>query len=190
MLRLEEMVGLEVISSDAKVLGTVEGLNVDTDNWRCGALRIIVTKGQEASLGMKKPLFGSARVAFAPEKVETVKDVVKMKEPLTKLAQSVIDPSSLPVSGGQMVSKRVVSSNGKEIGIVESLYFEPDANWRVSFLEVEVEKEAFNEMKLKKAVFKKRTVRLPTALVGTVGDLVILNTSEEELGRILEKSPR
>jgi sporulation protein YlmC with PRC-barrel domain len=190
MLRLEELVGLEVLSSDAKVVGTVEGVNVDTDNWRCGALRIILTKGIEANLGVKKPLFGAARIAFAPDKVETVRDVIKMKEPVTKLAQSVIDPSRLPTTGGHLVYKRVVSNNGKEIGVIESLYFEPDANWRVSFLEVEVEKEAFQDMKLKKTVFKKRTVRLPTSLIGTVGDLVMLNTSEEELGRILEKTPR
>lgn len=190
MQRLEELVGLEVLSSDAKVVGSVEGVNVDTDNWRCGALRIIVTKGMEANLGVKKPLFGAARIAFAPEKVETVRDVVKLKEPLAKLAQSVIDPSRLPIGGGHLVYKRVISNNGREIGIIESLYFEPDANWRVSFLEVEVDKEAFQDMKLKKAVFKRRTVKLPTSLVGTVGDLVMLNTSEDELGRILEKSPR
>jgi hypothetical protein len=60
----------------------------------------------------------------------------------------------------------------------------------VAFIEVEVGKEAFNDMKLKKGVLKKREVKLPTSLVGTVGDLIMLNTSEEELGRILEKSPR
>ncbi len=182
--------GLEVLSSDAKLIGTVEGVNVDTENWRCGAVRIIVNKGVEQGLGVKKPLFGAARVAFAPERIETVADVVKLKDPLAKLGQSAIDPSSLPVTGGHLVYKRVVSNNGREIGFIESMFFEPEADWRVSFLEVEVEKEAFQEMKLKKAVFKKRDVRLPTSLVHTVGDLVMLNTSLDELGRILEKSPR
>jgi sporulation protein YlmC with PRC-barrel domain len=190
MLRLEEIMGLEVLSSDAKVIGTVEGVSVDTDNWRMGALKIVVTKGMEGSLNVKKPLFGAARTAFPSEKVDTVRDVVKMKDPLAKLAQYVIDPSLLTRTAGDLVNKRVVSNNGREVGVTESLYLEPEAAWRVAYLEVEVEKEAFNEMKLKKGVFKKREVKLPTSLVGTVGDLIMLNTSEEELGRILEKSPR
>jgi sporulation protein YlmC with PRC-barrel domain len=190
MLRLEDIIGIEVLSSDAKVVGTVEGVAVDTENWRVGALKIMITKGVEAKLNVKKPLFGAARTAFHTDKVDSIKDVVKLKEPLTKLAQFIIDPSVLPTGAGDLVNKRVVSNNGREIGITESLYLEPEANWRVAFIEVEVEKEAFNDMKLKKAVLKKREVKLPTSLVGTVGDLIMLNTSEEELARILEKSPR
>ena len=189
MLRLEDIIGIEVLSSDAKVVGTVEGVAVDTENWRVGALKIMITKGVEANLNVKKPLFGAARTAFHTDKVDSIKDVVKLKEPLTKLIQFTIDPSVLP-NTGDLVNKRVVSNNGREIGISESLYLEPEASWRVAFIEVEVGKEAFNDMKLKKGVLKKREVKLPTSLVGTVGDLIMLNTSEEELGRILEKSPR
>jgi sporulation protein YlmC with PRC-barrel domain len=190
MLRLEDIIGIEVLSSDAKVVGTVEGVAVDTENWRVGALKIMITKGVEANLNVKKPLFGAARTAFHTDRVDSIKDVAKLKDPLTKLAQFTIDPSVLPTSAGDLINKRVVSNNGREIGITESLYLEPEASWRVAFIEVEVEKEAFNDMKLKKAVLKKREVKLPTSLVGTVGDLIMLNTSEEELGRILEKSPR
>jgi len=187
---LEEIIGLEVLSSDAKVLGTVEGVGVDTECWRIGALKVVVAKGVEASLGVKKPLFGAARVAFPVEKVETVGDVAKMKEPMGKLGQSVIEPSLLPMTAGDLVGKRVVSNNGREVGVTESLILEPEANWKVAFIEVEVEKQAFQEMKLKKGVFKRREVKLPTSLVGTVGDIIMLNTSEDELARILEKSPR
>lgn len=190
MLRLEEIIGLEVLSSDAKVLGTVEGVGVDSENWRVGALKVAVTKGMEPNLRVKKPLFGAARIAFPSEKVESVRDVVKMKEPLAKLPPFVIDPGMIPMSAGDLVNKRVVSNNGREIGITESLYLEPEAGWKITFVEVEVEKEAFRDMKLKKAAFKRREVKLPTSLIGTVGDLIMLNTSEEELGRILEKSPR
>jgi sporulation protein YlmC with PRC-barrel domain len=190
MLRLEEIIGLEVLSSDAKLVGTVESVGVDTESWHAGALKIIVTKGMEASLGVKKPLFGAARIAFPSDKVESVKDVVKMKEPLAKMVQYAIDSVLLTITAGHLVNKRVISNDGREIGVTESLYLEPDASWRVAFLEVEVAKDALRDMKLKKGTFKKREVKLPTSLVGTVGDLVMLNTSEDELGRILEKSPR
>jgi sporulation protein YlmC with PRC-barrel domain len=190
MLRLEEIIGIEVLSSDAKVMGAVEGVGVDTENWRIGALKVVVTKGVEAALGVKKPLFGAARVAFPVEKVETVGDVVKMKDPLSKLGPSAIDPSQLPITAVHLVGKRVVSNNGREIGIAGSLLMEPTANWKVPFLEVEVAKDAFQEMKLKKGVLKRRQVKLPTSLVGTVGDIIMLNTSLDELARILEKSPR
>jgi len=92
MLRLEEIIGLEVLSSDAKLVGTVESVGVDTESWHVGALKVIVTKGMEASLGVKKPLFGAARIAFPSDKVESVKDVVKMKEPLAKMAPSEGNP--------------------------------------------------------------------------------------------------
>jgi sporulation protein YlmC with PRC-barrel domain len=54
MSGLEFIVGKEVISADAKIIGTVEGIAVDVDNWKVPAIRMSVRKGIEASLNLKR----------------------------------------------------------------------------------------------------------------------------------------
>ena len=190
MLRLEEILGREVLSTDAKLVGTVEGIGLDTQEWKVGALKVSVAKGVEPILNVRKPMFGAARAAFPTEKVESVRDVIKMKEPLNKLAVFIIDHTQIPVNASDLINRRVVSSKGSELGVNESMFIEPEAGWKIPFLELDVDREAFRDMKLKKGAFKGREVKLPTSLVQTVGDMIMLNTHGEDLARILQHTPR
>lgn len=190
MLRLEDIVGLEVLTSDAKVIGNVEGVGVNTEDWHAHTLRIVLRKGMEEALGVKKPMFGAARIALGTHKVLSVRDLVKLGEPLAKLREAVIDAAAVPFTAGDMINRRVVCEKGREIGVTGSLYFDPEGGWRIPYIEVEVYRETFKEMDLKKARLRRREVKVPTSLIHTVGDMVMLNTSEEELGRILEHTPR
>ncbi|MEM0449591.1 MAG: PRC-barrel domain-containing protein [Methanomassiliicoccales archaeon] len=190
MLRLDEIIGLEVLTSDAKLLGNVEGVAVDTQDWHARALRITLKKGNEENVGVRKPLFGAARIAIDVSKVSSVRDVIKLRESILKLKELLIDIDAVPFSAGDIINRRVVCAKGREIGITSSLYFDPEGGWRIPFFEVEMYRDAFKEMDLKKAKLKRREVKIPTSLISTVGDLIILNTSEEELRRILELTPK
>jgi len=190
LLRLDEIVGLEVLSADANIVGNVEAIGVDTEEWYARALKIALRKGLEEAAGVKKPLFGQARFALDMKYVESVRDMIKLKEPLSALKTLVIDPDHVPRWASELLYRRVVCNKGREIGVTGTIFVESEGGWRIPFIEVEMDKDIFSEMNLKKATFKKREVKVPTSLIGTVGDLIMLNTSEDELARILEKTPR
>ena len=190
LLRLDEIVGLEMLSSDAKIIGNVEAVGVDTEEWTARALRVALKKGLEEVAGLKKPLFGQARFGIDTKNVKSVRDVVTLKEPQDKLKGMIFEPSHIPRYAGEVVYKRVVCCKGREIGVTGTVYIDPDGGWKIPFIEVEMDKEVFNEMNLKKSIFKRREVKVPTSLIGTVGDLIMLNTGEDELARIIEKTPR
>jgi sporulation protein YlmC with PRC-barrel domain len=190
LLRLDDIVGLEVLSSDAKIVGNVEAVGVDTEEWNARALKIALRKGLEQVVGVKKPLYGQVRFALETKHVESARDVVKLGQPLSALRTLVIDPEQVPRWASELLYRRVVCCKGREIGITGTLFIDPDGGWHIPFIEVEMDKEVFSEMNLKKAMFKKREVKVPTSLIGTVGDLIMLNTSENELARILQNTPR
>lgn len=190
LLRLDEIIGLEVLSSDAKIVGNVEAVGVDTADWYAPALKVALAKGLEETAGVKKPLFGQVRFALETKNVHSVKDMVRLEHPIDRLRSMVVDVSHVPRWASELLYRRVVCAKGREIGVTGTIFIDADGGWKVPFVEVEMYKEVFTEMQLKKAIFKKREVKLPTSLIATVGDLIMLNTSEEELTRILQKTPR
>ena len=187
---MDAIIGLEVLTSDAKLVGTVEGVGIDTDGWNVVALKLALKKGIEENAGVKKPLIGLARVAVEARNVDSVGDVIKLKRSLDKLREIVIDPSLVPRSAGDIIGKRVICAKGKEVGVTGSLFIDPDGGWRIPYFELEGDKEAFRRMNLKKGMFKGREVKVPTSLVATVGDLIMLNSTEEELARVLQHAPK
>ena len=56
-IELENIIGAEVMSSDAKVVGTVEGVEIDIKGWRLVALKIGLERGLEDSIGSKNIFF-------------------------------------------------------------------------------------------------------------------------------------
>ncbi len=54
MLDIEDILGKEMVSSDAKVVGYVEGVDLDRDKWKVPSLRITINKGLEAQLTRRR----------------------------------------------------------------------------------------------------------------------------------------
>ncbi len=57
MIGLDEMIGLEVISADARVIGTVEGVEIDIKEWTARALHVGLRHGLEELVGKKRHHF-------------------------------------------------------------------------------------------------------------------------------------
>lgn len=79
MVRARNLVGLEVITSDAKKLGQVDGTELDTDSWRATHLRVDLTDESIRELGLKKPLMGGIRICLPIDHVNKVGQVVNLK---------------------------------------------------------------------------------------------------------------
>ena len=95
MINSEKMVGLQVITADAHVLGEVKGARIDTKAWEVKYLNIKLSDKAADRLGMKKR-FGSSTISIpvsliqafgelvaiskTMEGLETAKEIVEYKE--------------------------------------------------------------------------------------------------------------
>ncbi|MCX6651917.1 MAG: PRC-barrel domain-containing protein [Methanomassiliicoccales archaeon] len=186
-MRVEDIIGDEVLSADAKVLGSVEGIGVDTESWKGRVLKIGLAKGLEAQLGVKKTLFGRSKFFVEVTYVESIADVITLSRKTDKLKEVAVDGSMIPTMAGDILLKRIVSSEGEQVGTVDELYFDEKRNWTMPYIQAKMTKELKKQFDARK--FKAGLVKIPTVQVRTVGDVVMLDVSMQQLKDIIEHSP-
>ena len=87
MINFEEIIGLQVVTSGAHILGEVKGAKVDTATWEIKFLNVKLTGDAAESLGMKKR-FRSSTVCLPVNMVVTVGDFVTIGRSLGQLSES------------------------------------------------------------------------------------------------------
>lgn len=85
MVSISELNGKRVVTSDAFVLGQIEGGSIDTANWQITHIHVNLNDQSLKALNLKKPFMGSVLVCLPVNLVQTVGDVVSLKEPLNQL---------------------------------------------------------------------------------------------------------
>ena len=78
MQGLEELVGLELISSDARAIGTVEGVSIDVSEWYVRAIRVGLRRGTEKLIGRQTRFFMLDKVLINTVNLGRVSDAVMM----------------------------------------------------------------------------------------------------------------
>ena len=84
----------------------------------------------------------------------------------------------------QVDIKRVITKDGKDIGVVSACNLDP-GTWRINSLIVEVEKGIARELEIKKRLFRGPRITVQTNLVSTLSDVAQLNIDMAELRKQL-----
>ena len=84
-IKLADLNGKPVITSEARVLGKVEGVEIDIDNWKATDLHINLEKEIIEELNFKKPLFGSVIVRLPVMTIKAVGDVIALDRTIEEL---------------------------------------------------------------------------------------------------------
>ena len=90
---------------------------------------------------------------------------------------------------GFLNGKRVITSNGQFLGVVEDTEVSVD-EWRVTHLHVSLEKEISGGLHFDHPFLGSVKVQLPVSTVQVVGDVIVLNKSIEELKEMKEFKPQ
>jgi len=189
MLKMEDIVGLEVISADARVVGIVEGIGIDVDEWTIPALRVALKKGVEEAIGVRKPLFSSAKLHLKTSGVESISDTITLNADLTGVKSLGVEEGMVLMTAADVVGKRVICKKARQIGVADNIVFTPDREWRVPYIEVKLDKDAVDDLNVKKPLLSSPTVRMQTPDVKTIGDMIMLKIDIDELRDYLEKKP-
>jgi sporulation protein YlmC with PRC-barrel domain len=189
MLKMEDIVGLEVISADARVVGIVEGIGIDVEEWKIPALRIGLKKGVEEAIGVKKPLFSSAKLHLKTDGVESISDTITLTMNLAEVKSLAVEEGMVLMTAADVVGKRVICKKARQIGVADNIIFTPDKEWVVPYIEVKLDKTAVDDLNVKKPLLSSPIVRLQTSDVKIIGDMIMLKIDIDELRDFLEKKP-
>ncbi len=77
--------GMKVLSLDAKDVGEVSGLEVDTKNWKVTHIHIELTDNAIKGLNIRKPLIGKVNICFPVGFIQKVGDVITLARNLDGL---------------------------------------------------------------------------------------------------------
>lgn len=189
-MKIEDFVGMEVITGDARVLGNVEGVGIDIQAWKVPALKIGLRKGLEAPIGLKKMRFGSTTIFVNTEGVDSLSDMITLKPELTATKEVILEAENEIPTAGSIVDTRVVARGGKHIGYVDNFIFVPEKDWTITCMMVKLEKSVLSDLGLKKPRLGTQTIKVLTEDIKTVGDMVMLKIDVKELKDHLDKKPR
>jgi sporulation protein YlmC with PRC-barrel domain len=190
MLDIEDILGKEMVSSDAKVVGYVEGVDLDRDKWRVPSLRITINKGLEAQLNKKKRVLGASHAHVRIEAVHHISDLVTLNLTMDQISQAVLDESEVPVSVGDVIGKRVICRKGREIGVLTDFKVDAQTEWSVPSFDVKLDKATRKDLDLKKSMMvSKSVIRMRTADIMNVGDMIMLKIDLESIKEYLQNKP-
>ncbi len=190
MLDIEDILGKEMVSSDAKVVGYVEGVDLDREKWKVPSLRITINKGLEAQLNKKKRVLGASHAHIRIEAVHHISDLVTLNLTMDQISQAVLDESEVPVSVGDVIGKRVICRKGREIGVLTDFKVDALTEWSVPSFDVKLDKATRKDLDLKKSMMvSKSVIRMRTADIMNVGDMIMLKIDLDSVKEYLQNKP-
>ena len=87
MIDFEKIIGLQVITSRAHILGEVKGARIDTKSWQIKYLNVKLADESANRLGMKKR-FRSSTISISISNVHAIAGVVLLSKSLEELENS------------------------------------------------------------------------------------------------------
>ncbi|QLH74171.1 MAG: PRC-barrel domain-containing protein [Methanomassiliicoccales archaeon] len=189
MIELSDLYGKEVLSSNAKLIGVVEDVALDLANWKVPAIGIKINKGNELYLNKKKKLVGQQVAMVKVEAVRSISDMVTLNVEMENMGNTVLEDYKAQNTLEDQVGKRVLDKSGREIGTVKDFQIDMESSWSIPMFEVVVDKVLVDELKVKKKIGVKPTIKLRTSDVKNVADVFLLGIDVGGIKDYLSKKP-
>ncbi|MBI0584237.1 MAG: PRC-barrel domain-containing protein [Methanomassiliicoccus sp.] len=181
MLGLEEIIGLELISSDAKVIGTIEGVGMDLKAWKLKALKIGLRRGMEEAVGSKRRFFGVNKIYVKTTELQSVSDAVIMRRPVSALGEILEPEGEHLIPAGKFMGMRVICSNATFLGNVDNVFVDTETEWSIPYIQVKLDRDAMDRLSLQRTFMASSLIPIRTRDVEAIGEMVILSISVDEL---------
>ncbi len=187
MLGLEEVIGLEVISSDARVIGTVEGVGIDLAGWKVRALRVGLRRGMEEMIGRKRRYFAVDKVYIRTSELQAVSDAIIMHRPVSAIADVIQPEGETLTPAGAFMGMRVICCNARFVGNVDNLLMDPEKEWTIPFIQVKLERDAMEQLNMHHSFMGSSLINIRTSDIKAIGDMVIMSVTLDELKKDLSE---
>jgi sporulation protein YlmC with PRC-barrel domain len=82
--------------------------------------------------------------------------------------------------------RTIIGADGQVIGEVSALFLDSDT-WKVESLQVKLERAIADQLGASRSIFHAGTVEIPTRLVQSVGDTIVLSVVVDGLRQVLPR---
>jgi len=186
MKALKELEGKEVLSSDGRLIGKVEDFTWDLDR---ELVKMVVKMNKDVleDIGEEKPMLSSVRMGIELEQIKAFTDNVILYKPIDSLHVLFDDISDEDVISS-IRGMEISGSNGRDLGKVTDILIDVDG-WKSLSVLVKLNKEILETLDVKSSLLSKTRLAISMVHVVSISDRVMLDTSADELGEIIEKNP-
>ncbi len=133
---------------------------------------------------------GASHAHIRIEAVHHISDLVTLNLTMDQIAQAVLDESEVPVSVGDVIGKRVICRKGREIGVLTDFKVDASTEWSVPSFDVKLDKATRKDLDLKKSMMvSKSVIRMRTADIMNVGDMIMLKIDLDSVKDYLQNKP-
>jgi len=153
------------------------------------AIGIKINKGNELYLNKKKKLVGQQVAMVKVEAVRSISDMVTLNVEMENMGNTVLEDYKAQNTLEDQVGKRVLDKSGREIGTVKDFQIDMESSWSIPMFEVVVDKVLVDELKVKKKIGVKPTIKLRTSDVKNVADVFLLGIDVGGIKDYLSKKP-
>ena len=87
------------------------------------------------------------------------------------------------LSDENLRGRTVIAADGQAIGEVAALFLDSDA-WRIESLHIKLRNEVADQLGAARGMFHAGTLEIPTRIVQSVGDAVVLSVRAQELRKV------
>ncbi len=185
MMRLEELKGKGVLSSDGSYVGEVDGA-ILSGKWNIDNICVKVEKDVSEALGERRPLFFSHHKDIKTKFVDVIGDKVILNKTLMDLKNNVSDHNE-SAEASRIKGLEIVDKEGMVIGEVEDIIIDTK-RWELPFILVEVDRNMADKIKIKKSILKKSDLSISMKHVSDVGEVVMLDVNAEKVGKIIDEA--
>jgi sporulation protein YlmC with PRC-barrel domain len=176
--------GKKVIGSEGFILGEVEGVDVDPNIWQVPRLYVSLNDEAADGFGLRRRFLSKTTICLSIQFVKSVGDVITLNEPVRNLED--VAATECLVFPIKLKGKNVVGAAGYIVGEVDALDLEP-SNWQVTDLQVSLTKDAALELGFNKSFLSKVVIAIPTKIVSSVGNMIVLNETITDLKVLAER---
>jgi sporulation protein YlmC with PRC-barrel domain len=187
MLGLEEIIGLELISSDARVVGTVEGVGMDLVAWKVRSLRVGLRRGLEDAAGCKKRMFSVCKIHVKTSELHSVADAVILNRPVSAIGEIIEPDGDNLTPAGAFMGMRVICANAAFVGNVDNIFIDTEHGWTIPYIQVKLDRDAMDQLALQRSFMASSLIPIRTSDVEAIGEMVILKINMDGLRASLNR---
>lgn len=176
LLDVSLLVKMEVITMDAHILGEIQDLRYDPVSWEVKGFKIKSSKSAASVLRA-----GSSRsMLFLETGDYAVNDVVLVDSTLDALRSSVSADSDASPPLSYLKGKKVVSSDGILLGVLEDTVVDVE-RWTIPTFKLKLDKGAYEHLGIKRGLFSKTVSGIPASDISSVSEIITLYPAAAEL---------
>ncbi len=89
MVSASKLPGKKVVGANGRIVGEVEGVDLDTNTWQVAGLQVGLTNEAAAEAGFKRPVLSQIVVIVPTKLISAVGEVINLSEPVANLKDLV-----------------------------------------------------------------------------------------------------